>query len=297
MELHDVDHITWEDVRDANGRRTGRRTVIHDGNGDGRQDNVQAPMDGNTHGKVMCVTSGENAIAAIDRVRLNSGCNKVYILAYPDFRDDSPEQAPPEQVGAKRVRLSDDSQTIDDAGHSAAKRVRRGGAFTGVSCTGEENNVPSGLDEAVKRCGACGKSSHELDSCVRPSRDGTLRGCPMCNSAGHDVDQCARWSLMTIEEKFMVLVVGRGRMVPLCTATDQLWYQIFEEHLRSGSGLTMPTSFPLTREFGLAYRDDEEELASWEAFYETHDRNVLPLDLKTRDVNAVRRFFAGAAYQ
>ncbi|GJN79855.1 hypothetical protein PLIIFM63780_003377 [Purpureocillium lilacinum] len=160
-----------------------------------------------------------------------------------------------------------------------------------------ETDGPSDLEGAVERCGACGKFSHELDSCVRPGTDGTLHGCPMCNSASHNVEQCVRWPLLTIEEKFKLLVVSRGRMVPLYTETDQLWYQIFERHLRSGSGLTMPTNFPFTREFGRAYWDDEEELASWEVFYEAHDRDVLPVDIKTRDVNAVRRFFAGAAYQ
>ncbi|KAJ6442587.1 methyltransferase domain-containing protein [Purpureocillium lavendulum] len=147
-----------------------------------------------------------------------------------------------------------------------------------------------------EQCASCHQTTHELAICVRPGRDGSLYGCPMCNSVSHQVDHCERWATMSTAAKFDVLVEKRARMVPLKTDEDRLWYDVYKQHRRA----EMPSlhqDFPLTKEYGMAYRDVKLIVESWEAFYERPDRAILPVDYKTKDLAAVDRLFSGALYQ
>ncbi|GJN79865.1 hypothetical protein PLIIFM63780_003387 [Purpureocillium lilacinum] len=286
-QFRNVERLTYESARNENNKAVARGT-LQNNRGGGSQDNG-ADLPNVPHGKIMTVTDGQNAVGVINQVIHNSGSKRALLFCMPD-----------ERAEVKRIKIARDSG--EGYGNSAGALTvwHPGGVGGGPGSedadTNEDEQVTGG--KTMECCGSCGQYTHELESCVRPEKDGTLHGCPMCNCSGHNVEECSQWAKMSLEEKFTVLVDNRGRMVPLYTAKEELWYQILERRCRrKGESLGMPECFPYTREFGKGFCEDEEELRCWEDFYEMYDHSILPVDNKTRDAKSVRKLFSGAAYQ
>ncbi|GJN79858.1 hypothetical protein PLIIFM63780_003380 [Purpureocillium lilacinum] len=261
--------------RDESGAVVSRRTV-NNSLGGGSQDNIQARIPGEDHARIMSVTRGANAAAAIDTVIHNAGSKRAFILVFPDEQE---KFASLKRRNPRRLNVSRGHVMGSVSGKEAEKY--------GPVITGGVTKVP---------CGNCGKFDHELAICVRPGKDGTIFGCPVCNSGSHSVDTCWRWANSSTKTKFTLLVENRARMVPIHTEADQHWFEIYEQH-RSSEPSTLPDEFPLTKEYGQACRSDEDMMRQWETFYESRDRTILPVDNKTRDLASVRRLFSGAIYQ
>ncbi|OAQ76558.1 hypothetical protein VFPBJ_08918 [Purpureocillium lilacinum] len=300
--------------------------------GGGSQDNIQGTHPDFPDGRVMSVTNPKYVVGPLNQIQHNTGCERLLVIGVPDRRkwigDDKKRVAlddlePPRQ--RKYIRTVNERLPAIEAGDASGSAEKgtgsaprdRGMDVDGVDAPSGSTKEGAGavdedevMDDADKfgapvkggrtreRCGSCGKLTHELDSCVRPGRDGTLHGCPMCNSSAHNVEQCVKWPRMTIGQKYQVLVHNRGRMVPLYTEQEELWYHVFIQQSESmGAEMRTPQYFPYTREFGKGYFGDEEEISYWETFYDCYDHAILPVDNKTRDEQMVKRLFAGAVYQ
>ncbi|KAL3958322.1 hypothetical protein ACCO45_006484 [Purpureocillium lilacinum] len=318
-QVHETDRVTGDTVLilDSQGNVVKWGSLNIDGGG-GDQGNIQRAHPG------MSATHSSHIVGPPGQILHNTGHERFLVIRVPDRRkwigDDKKRVAvddlePPRQ--RKYIRtVNERLPTIEagDASGSAEKgtgSAAQGGAMdvdivdalsgSPKEVIGSEvDNVVTSIEgeNTRERCGSCGQLTHKLDSCVRPGRDGTLHGCPMCNSSAHNVEQCVKWPRMTIGQKYRVLVHNRGRMVPLYTEQEELWYHIFIQRSESmGAEMGTPRYFPYTREFGKGYFGDEEELSSWEEFYDCFDHAILPVDNKTRDERMVRRLFAGAVYQ
>ncbi|UNI23046.1 hypothetical protein JDV02_008889 [Purpureocillium takamizusanense] len=63
------------------------RATLQNSQGGGAQENVQADLTDVEHGKIMSVTSGENAVGAIDQAIEKSGAKRMKVFIFPDERE------------------------------------------------------------------------------------------------------------------------------------------------------------------------------------------------------------------
>ncbi|RKL48136.1 hypothetical protein BFJ70_g2493 [Fusarium oxysporum] len=118
-------------------------------------------------------------------------------------------------------------------------------------------------DETGTQCVSCGKSSHNINTCLNLP-EGELRACPLCHDINHLVDLCASFFDMNVAEQLL----------------DDVSF-----------GQKLPETFPWSQEATAerASRQNGKYIVELQTAFDNsgHNRDNLPKDESTHTMEAV----------